>query len=310
MPKVNQWNLAIQRQFSTTTSATISYVGSGTESLQNENDINNPLPGPGPFNPRRPFPTLGEIFYESPFGHATYEGLQTSLEKRLSNGLLATVAYTWSHSIDNVNNFEDFVGGGTPQNPLNPRAEKASSGYDHRNVFTTSAVYDLPIAKNGGFLGGSKVSRAALGGWQAGGIFTAQSGYPLTLSVSPNPSNTETPARPNVICDGNLPRGQRTAVKWFDTACYVPAAPYTYGDSGRGEIIAPGLVNMDFMVNRTFHFTEARYLEFRSELFNLTNSEHFGMPNSTLGVANFGSITNTAPNSPAREVEFALKAWF
>lgn len=310
MPLVNQWNLSIQHEFSQAMSATISYVGSSTQSLQDENDINNPLPGPGPLNPRRPFPTFGEIFEESPFGHSTYEGFQTSLDKRYSKGIVATAAYTWSHSIDNLNNFEDFAGGGVPQNPFNLRAEKASSDYDHRNVFTTSVVYDLPIGRKGGFLGGSEVKRAILSGWQAGGIFGAQSGYPLTLSVSPNPSNTETPERPNSVCNGNLSHGQRTASMWFNTSCFTLPAPFTYGDSGRGEVNAPGLVNADLMVNRTFHFTESRYVTFRGEFFNFTNSEHFGMPNGTLGESNFGSITNTAPNNPAREIELALKVYF
>lgn len=312
MPLVNQWNFSIQHQLTAKTSATVSYVGSSAYDLQNENDINNPIPGPGALNPRRSFPNFAGIYYESPYEHATFEDLQRSLEKRYSRGVVATAAYTYSHSIDGIINFEDEVGGGVPQNPLDTSGEKASSGYDVRHRFVTSVVYDLPIGRKGSFLGGSEVTRAILGGWQAGGIFVGQTGYPLTPSVSPKPSNTETPAYPNRICDGNLSGCQRTVSRLFDAPCFAPASPFTYGNSGRSVIRAPGLVNLDSMVNRTFHFTESRYVAFRTEFFNLPNSVHFARPNLTVGNANFGSITSTATASasPARQIELALKVWF
>lgn len=135
-----------------------------------------------------------------------------------------------------------------------------------------------------------------------------QYGYPLTPTVSPDPANNGTPARPDRLCNGNLPHGDGTTAKWYDAACFAPAAPYTFGNSGRDVIYAPGLTNLDFLVDRTFILKESRSLEFRSELFNFTNSAHFGPPDMTVTDPQAGSISSDA--SPNREIEFALRFRF
>lgn len=308
MPVVSQWNFSVQRQFTNSMSATAAYVGSGSSYLSGLNDINAPVPGPGAVNPRRPFTTFGQVEYQSPYGHSTYHALQMSFEKRFSRGIATTASYTYSHSIDNVLNHEDNVGGSFPQNPRDLAAERASSGYDIRHRFVTSVVYELPVGKNGGFLGGSRVTRAALGGWQTGGIFVAQAGYPVTATINPSPANSTGPARPDQVCGANLPGGERDAYRWFDTSCFKPAAQFTYGNAARGVIRAPGLVNLDFIVNRNFHFTERRYIEFRTEFFNFSNSAHFNAPNAVIGTAPAGRITTTT--TPNRQIEFGLKVWF
>lgn len=73
-------------------------------------------------------------------------------------------------------------------------------------------------------------------------------------------------------------------------------------------IRVPGLVNLDFLVDRTFSFTERYRLEFRSEFFNLTNTTHLGEPNVAIGTTQAGRITSTG--SPARQIEFALRFLF
>ncbi|HLJ16235.1 MAG TPA: TonB-dependent receptor [Bryobacteraceae bacterium] len=310
MPVVDQWNFSVQHQFAGSMSATVAYVGSSTSHIAGLNDINQPAPGPGAVNPRRPFPQWGQIEYETPYAHASYQGLQTSFEKRFSKGIVATASYTYSHSLDNVLNHEDSVGGSFPQDRTDTNAERASSGYDLRHRFVTSFAYDLPIGTSGGFLGGSATSRAILGGWQTGAIFVAQTGYPFTPTVSPNPANTTGAARPNRVCNGNLPSDRRSVDMWFNVSCFAPATPFLFGNSGRDVLEAPGLVNVDLLVSRKFNFTEARYVEFRTEFFNLTNSAHFNAPNAVIGTNPSGKITTTLPGSPDREIEFALKFWF
>lgn len=310
MPTINQWNFSVQRQITGTMSATVAYVGSSSSYLSGLNDINQPTPGTGAVNPRRPFQQWGQIEYQSPYAHSSYEGLQASFEKRFSRGIVATGSYTYSHSLDNVLNHEDGVGGAFPQDRTNSDAEKASSGFDIRHRFVTSLVYELPVGKQGGFLGGSALTRTLFHGWQTGGIFVAQTGYAFTPTVSPNPANTTGPARPDRICDGNLDSGQRSVDQWFQTSCFKPAAAFTFGDSGRDVLVAPGLVNLDFLLQRNFYYRENRYVEFRTEFFNVTNSAHFNAPNAVIGTAPAGKITTTLPGAPDRQIEFALKLWF
>jgi hypothetical protein len=310
MPVVDQWNFSVQRQFTGTMSATVAYVGSSTSHIAALNDINQPAPGPGAINPRRPFPQWGQIEYQTPYAHASYNALQAQFEKRFGSGIVATASYTYSHSLDNVLNHEDNVGGAFPQDRTNTSAEKASSGYDLRHRFVTSVMYELPIGKSGGLLGGSALTRALLRGWQTGGIFVAQTGYPFWASMSTNVANSTGTERPNRICNGNLPGGSRSVNQWFQTSCFVSPAAFTFGNAGRDVLTAPGLVNLDFLAQRNFYYTENRYIEFRTEFFNATNSVHFNAPNATIGTAQAGKITNTLPTAPNRQIEFALKLWF
>ena len=114
------------------------------------------------------------------------------------------------------------------------------------------------------------------------GIFAAQSGLPLTPTLSRNPANTTTVARPNCVGDANLPRDQRTVDRWFDVSAFAPAALYTYGNCGRKVLRAPGLVNLNLLIARSFQMRSKRRLELRGEFFNATNAVHLGRPNAVI----------------------------
>ncbi len=307
MPMIDQWNIAIQRQLPGSATLTVAYVGSSTTDLPGLNDINAPPPGPGAINARRPFPQYGEIEYETPYAHASYNALQVTYERRFQSGWSLLADYTWSKSLDNVLNHEDNVGGSFPQNPNNTNAEKAPSGFDVPQRFVASAIYKLPFDRPNSLLGRSALGREIFGGWEVGGIFTAQSGFFFTPLVSPNPANTTTPARPNRICNGNLPTGQRTIDHWFDVACFPAAAAFTFGNSARQVISGPGIVNLDALLDRTFVFTESKSLEFRAEFFNATNSVNFNGPDMTVTQPQAGTITSALP---ARIIQLALRFMF
>jgi hypothetical protein len=307
--EVYQWNLNVQRAIWGQAVFSAAYVGSGSAYLRGFNDLNAPRLGAGAPNPRRPFPTFGAITYSSPFAHATYHSLQVKAERRFSGGFSLLSSYTWSHAIDNSVDGEDVGNGATtPQNPFDTRAEKASAGIDLRHRWVTSVIYDLPFGGKSGWLSQNTATRAIFGGWQLGGIFVAQTGFPMTPTVAPNPANTTTPARPDQLRDGRLPRGQRTVDRWYDPTAFAPAAQFTFGNSARNVLRAPGLVNLDLLIARNFQLTERFRLEFRGEMFNATNSVHFGRPNLTVNAAQAGRITNT--QAPNRNVQFGLRLAF
>ncbi len=309
VPEIYQWNFSLQREMPGASVLSAAYVGSGSSYLSGILDVNDPFPGPGAVNARRPFPTFGGINLNSAFAHATYHSLQAKLEKRFSGGLSLLSGYTWSHGLDNSINGEDNAAGSTnPQNPRDTRAERSSSATDVRHRFVTSAIYELPLGRGGHWLGGSAAGRALLGGWQVAGIVVAASGVPMTPTVSPNPANTTGPARPDRLRDGNLPRPERTVDRWFDSAAFAPATSFTFGNSGRHVLVAPGLVNLDALAGRNFRITESKRLEFRAEFFNFTNSVHFARPNLTVNLAQSGRITAT--QAPNRQVQFGLRLVF
>jgi hypothetical protein len=308
-PEIYQGAIDVQRELWGGMVMSVAYVGSGSAKVRGQNNINAPKPGAGAVQPRRLFPAFGAINTLSPFAHASYHSLQTKLERRFSNGFSLLSSYTWSHAIDNSTDGEDNINGpNIPQDSFNTNAEKASSIFDIKHRFVTSVVYDLPLWRANGRLGGSKLARAVFSGFQIGGVFVAQTGQPVNLDVAGNPANTTNPVRPNRLSDGRLSRGERNVDRWFDPAAFAVPAAFTYGNSGRNVLRAPGLVHLDFLVGRDFRLTETTRLELRGEFFNLTNTAHFGRPNATIGSPQAGRITGTA--APNRQVQIGLRFVF
>ncbi len=307
-PTVYQGNLSIERDLFAGFVGTVAYVGNSTTHLNGQIDMNAPVPGPGAVNPRRPFPTFGAINLFTGFGHSSYHSLQLKLERRFRNGFSLLSSYTWSHALDNTQDTEDTTIATLPQNQFNTNAEKSSSGYDLRHRSVTSIIYDLPLGREGKWLSGSKVARVILGGFQLGGIFVMQTGQPVNPGVAGNPANTTNPVRPNRLADGNLPRGERTIDRWFDKTAFAVPAAFTFGNSGRNVLVAPGLINLDLLVARNFTINDRTRLEFRGEFYNATNTAHFGRPNAVIGSPQAGTITNTA--TPNRQIQLGLRLVF
>jgi hypothetical protein len=306
--EVYQWNFNVQQDLGWKTVATAGYVGSGSSYLRGLSEANQPVPGPGGINPRRPFPAYGNVTLISSFAHSTYHGLQAKLERRFAKGLSFLSSYTWSHSIDNSVDPEDNGSGPTnPQNPRDTNAEKSSSANDLRHRSVSSVIYELQLNRNG-VLGGFPVARTILTGWQVGGIITAQTGRPITPGLAVNPANTGGVGRPDRLRDGNLPSGERTIDRWFDVNAFVLPAPFTFGNSGRFVLRAPSLVNLDLLLARNFNITEDKRVEFRGEFFNATNSVHFAPPNVTIGSPAAGTIRGTAV--PNRQIQLGLRLVF
>ena len=307
--EIYQGNIDVQRELSGGVVLSLAYVGSGDVKLRGQMDINAPRPGAGAAQPRRPFPAFGSINTLSSFAHGSYHSLQTKLERRFSKGFSLLSAYTWSHAIDNSTDGEELPNPSViPQNQFNTNAEKASSSFDIKHRLVTSFVYDLPFGRADGWLGGSRLAQAVFSGFQIGGIFVAQTGQPVNPDVAGNPANTTNPVRPNRFRDGNLARGERNVDRWFDPSAFAVPAAFTYGNSGRNVLRAPGLVNLDFLVARNFRLSETTRLELRGEFFNLTNTAHFGRPNATIGSPQAGTITVTA--SPNRQIQLGLRLVF
>src|SRR5215213_1403498 len=112
-------------------------------------------------------------------GNSTYHGGSASLSRRFSRGLQLTTAYTWSHLIDDTTAevFSTVLSPRRVEDFQNLRRERADSALDHRHRFVASWIYELPFFRtsSNGFL------KAALGGFQVAGTFTAESGEKITV---------------------------------------------------------------------------------------------------------------------------------
>lgn len=298
-PYVQQWNASLQRELPGGLTGQLAYVGSSSHDLYLQNNVDQPLPGPGNIQARRPLIDYSAINAYGPYVSAHYDSLQSQLERRFSKGLTLLAAYTWSHGIDNDNS--------SREDAYNLSLEQASSSFDIRQRFVLSSVYELPFGKGKPFLSNSRVGNIIAGGWQLSGIFTKQTGLPFTPVENVDASNTGTTERPNRIGSGVLSSGQ-SVNDWFDIAAFTTPAAYTFGDSGRDILRGPGLINLDLGLSRVIPIRERYHVEFRAEAFNLLNTPQFGLPNATLGTSTVGTITTTV--NPQRELQFALRFAF
>ncbi|HZS49521.1 MAG TPA: TonB-dependent receptor [Bryobacterales bacterium] len=345
---VQTWNFGVQRQLPGSMVLEVAYVGTKTTRLERQEQSNTAEPlgfratvpdlsnnpnipdniGSGGRNQFRRLVSftkengiivpLGNVFLETSLGFANYNAGTLRLEKRQSYGLTFLTTYSFSKAFSDAPGFGSGATnstGGRMQNVLDRKAEKGLAELDHRHRFTAGFVYELPFGKGRAFFSGAKGAMdRILGGWAVDGIFTLQSGYPMTIVRAGDPGSvgTNSALRPDLVCNPNLPRGKQTVEKFFNTACYV--APESlipgdvrYGTAGRSTAIGPGLIGTDFSARKNTAITERVRTEFRAEFFNAANHPNFSTPNRNQGDGNFGKVTDTAD---PRIIQFGLKLIF
>ncbi len=303
---MQQWTLNLQHDFGFGFVGQLTYVGSSTHRLYYPNQIDQPTPGPGAVQARRPFPKYSALHAYAPLIDANYNSLQAQVERRFNNGFSLLAAYTWGHAIDDGPSQVDTVV--APQNAYDFAAERGNSAFDVRNRLVVSSLYELPFGKGKAFLSSSRVGNAIAGGWLLTGIFSAQSGLSFTPVESVDGSNTGTTQHPNRIGNGNLSSSQRTIGHWFDTSAFATPAQYTFGNSGRDILTGPGFHNVDLGLSRTISLIESTSLEIRAEAFNIFNTPQFGLPNATLGQSTTAVISTVT--NPQRQLQLAAKIHF
>ena len=155
-----------------------------------------------------------------------------------------------------------------------------------------------------------------MNGWQLNGIATLLSGFPLTPLVGTNISgdgDTRNPDRPSWNPNFSGPVIQGNPNQWFNPQAFILPAPGTYGNVGRGVLTGPGLADVDLSLFKNIALSERHTLQFRAEVFNTLNRSNYGVPNTTVfssGAVSASAGLITAPATPAREIQLALKLVF
>jgi hypothetical protein len=250
----------------------------------------------------RAYPKFTTVaLYRDNVGNSTYHAFQAKLEKRFSKGLTFTFAYTFSKLIDDASSVFSpsiFIGpvannGGA--DAFNRHLEKDVSQGDIPRIFSAGWVYEIPRIW--------KIS-----GWQIGGLMRVQSGDTVVVTQGTNNNSAFGfyIQRPNRISEPNA-FATRSASQWFNTAAFTTAPQFTLGTSSRNPVRGPGLQDADLMLGKTFHFKERMAMEFRAEVFNISNTPPLNDPNGSFGTAAFGTITSAG--NP-RVFEFAGKFHF
>jgi len=225
------------------------------------------------------------------FGDSNYQAFTLKVEKRFSQGVSFLLAYTMSKLIDNnpTDNMYDF------------RYSRSKSIDDTPQRLVYSALWALPFAKHS-----KGWEHHLIGGWQVNAITTMQSGPTIAFST-----------RPDVVPGVSAKLDDPSIDKWFNTAAFKPALPFTFGNASRTipDVAGPGLFNVDFSIFKDFPIRERMKLQLRGAAFNLTNTPQFLGPGTSVGTANFGVVTGTGISGTnyfpmTREMQLALRLTF
>jgi Carboxypeptidase regulatory-like domain/TonB dependent receptor-like, beta-barrel len=308
-PLVHKWNLNVQRDIGWNTIMEVAYIGSkGQRLTQNYNAnrvVSDPLPNVAS-GPRRPVQAVGNVDIQgtNSFGRSNYDALTAKLEKRFSDGVQFTTAYTWGHALTDVGS---PLSEGPGTRTVNISEEYSHASFDVRHRFVMSGGWELPVGKT---LSGP--AKTLIAGWQLNGILTLQTGNPMSIGSSQGICSCSGDIRPDPVSgkDPNAaPSGGRTPEQWMDITAFQNPAPGTYGALGNYSNFGPPTKTLDLSLFKDFAINERYSVQFRAETFNLTNTPQFSRPARTQGNGDFGLISSTQDGTN-RQWQFALRFMF
>src|SRR4029453_1785746 len=181
---VYAYSLGVQRELPWNLVMDVSYVGNQARHLTHRRDLNYVLPSvalarnsSGAFvnattDTVRQFLGYSTIRSQENPGSSSYNGLQVGVQRRVSRGLTASIAYTWSHALNNFDTETSDL-----RVPFDASLDKGNASFDRRHVFAMSYVYALPFMEKS-----QSVARHFLGGWQVSGVVTLQTGQFVSIS--------------------------------------------------------------------------------------------------------------------------------
>jgi outer membrane receptor protein involved in Fe transport len=300
-PYMENYNLNLQQELNKHMVVQVGYVGAQGHKLFRFRDLNQPTAAQinaydyhtngccvfGRY-------TSGGTYYnyQESSANSIYNALQTSLRINQWHGLTSTFNYTWSHSIDDASDGEDFVPNASQPNdstaPL--RFNRGNSNFDIRNRFTWNFIYEFP------HMGGGM--QKLKNGWGLNGIVTIQAGQPFSVNYNfedDYDGSGEFFGRPDVVAPIHYSSDPRNYLDLTSFAvpctldglgtsaqnCVFTAASGNsmhFGNEGRNSLIGPHFRQFDFSIFKNTAITERLKLELRFEAYNLLNHPNFSSP--------------------------------
>jgi hypothetical protein len=264
----------------------------------------------------RPYPQFNGVSASvAPAGHASYHALELKAERRFAQGLAMLFNYTHSKTIDNVGEIAGSFGQAAGFNNLYCfSCDRALSYLDVPDYVNLSLRYELPFGVGKRVLNRGWIARV-VGNWSVAGIFTYASGTPVIVS-SPNNSNAFNGGLQRPMATGqkaSLDGGPQIADngKYFNSAAFYQTPQFMFGNVSRElpDVRIPSNKVLNTLIEKQVVIREHARVEFRTELFNATNSVVFGGPQTGVTSSAFGTISLTQANTP-RVIQMALRATF
>jgi len=328
-PRVQQWNVTLERQFGTDWGASVSYLGSYTDRFlgrveQNPgvylgagpctlpNGVSYPVcTVPANLNNRRVLSLenpregqyIGTLELFDDVTTTDYRGLKLSFQRRAASGVRLNGNWTWGRCLGGLlarggGGGGDNGAGGPYVNPADLDYDRGHCDWDQTHLANVTVGYLSPQ-----FTGA--VLRALASNWQLSGIVSARSGDWLTVTTGVTGFNGLA-NRVDQVSDDVY--GEKTLDRYLNRAAFAQPAPGTFGNHPRTSIKGTGAWKTDLAVSRLFSFGAAQKLEARLEAFNLFNTFNWGNPTTNLSSGNFGRIQSMAGDP--RILQFGIKYGF
>jgi len=208
---------------------------------------------------------------ENWFG-SNYSSLQVSAQKRIADGSILRLAYTWQKTLTDSGSDRN----NPPQDGYNIHQEYAVAPFNRKQILVISYIYRLPF-----FSSSEGFTHATLHGWELSGTASFDSGLstqvlsgsgldPAGLGVLG--SSSVVALRPDILSNPNV-NAPHTLLDWFNTAAYkdVPSGTFRVGNSRATSLIAPGFQQWDMSLFRNLTFTPRWSAQIRVESFNTFN---------------------------------------
>jgi hypothetical protein len=338
-PVTYSYNASVQRQIGSTWIVSVSYIGSRMQHLAINEPINyaeivgtpvasgcaaNSLTCSATSNTqvRRVLSLLnpsqgqyvGNMDQWEPAGTQIYNGLLTSVQKRLSHGLSVSGNWTWSHCIGVFQGY-DSKSDQTSTMYGNLNFDRGNCDADRRHIVNITVVYTTPKYSN-------KALRYVASDWQISGIYRFTSGMPISIQDGSGVDRELSGInhqRPNQVLSDVYTGLSGPNQPYLNIAAFAAQPLGTFGDLGWNSVVGPTFWDMDMALSRIFRIRERQSVEVRADAFNLTNS-FVSLPPTTASPGNAAVPSFEAINSnlfginnaaqPTRKIQFALKYTF
>jgi len=300
LPYTLQWNFSVEQGLGEQQTVSASYIGAAGRRLLQTAYV---------FSPNS---VINQAALVANTGSSDYDALQLQFNRSLKAGLQALVSYSWSHSIDTGSAGSDAVGPNAIGSGGSQNANRGDSDFDIRNAFSAGITYAIPSPKSNALL------KTIAGGWSLQSIILAHSappvtvlnydfyeltngffsairpdvtpGIPLYLYGSQYPGGKAINNTPGAVL-GGCSDGSASIGPFCNPPTSANGVPIRQGDLGRNALRGFGVTQVDFAVHRDFPLHEELKLQFRAEMFNVSNHPNFGPPDGNLADSTFGLST-------------------
>ena len=323
VPKIEQWNISVQRAITTDMVAQVAYVASHGSNLNFPIDINQVPQNKWSSNDSafRPYPNFQGLSGSTNNAISNYNSLQLSVTKRMAHGLSMDFSYVWSHMLDDLDSsgWGSRAGPQDYQNAFIPDANYSNSNFDVRHAFKGYAVYQLPFGKGKQFLNNSQILDELVGGWQLAGTVILQTGQPFTVFGNQANYSLAGATFPNWNPGVSPIPKNRSINNWINTAAFLQPAPGTWGNVQRNSLYGPGIKELNLSAAKSFAipFKEGLQVEFRADAQNVLNHPSFGTPGGVnlsgsagVGLPYSGTTPITSTTVGGRNLQLALRVSF